>query len=125
MKDGAITEDVRRFLFEQIENYEELEALLLLYRSRSGVLTREAAATELRIGIDAAVAALEALCQKKLARAQGTDSFEYGGEPAVDRLVNDLARAYELRQLDVIKEMNANAMTKIRTTAIRTFANAF
>jgi hypothetical protein len=126
---SPIPEKVRLFLREEIQTYEQLEALLLLHRDRDRTWSIDAAGAELNISSAALTTALDHLCRRGLLRQMGAGSrsfFQYGPmSPNADEAVQLLARTHKGSRLEIIKLMSANAIERVRTSAIRTFADAF
>jgi hypothetical protein len=123
-----VPEDVARLL-ERIESYEQLEALLLLHAFPQQEWTAKATAERLGIPLNSADAALESLCELQLAAVTpigSVRSFHYlSGRLTTDATLQRLARTYDEQRLAIVHLMNANAIERLRTAAIRTFADAF
>lgn len=123
-----LTEDVRALLHEHIESYEQLETLLLLRRERYEEWTGEGLASRLRVRaelIDTALAGLEAGGLIQAIRASPTQFVYRPASPGLDAAVGRLERAYAERPILVIQLMSANAIERLRTAALHTFADAF
>jgi hypothetical protein len=120
--------DVRALLHEHIESYEQLETLLFLRRERHQEWTGQGLAERLRVQavlIDTALAGLEA---SGLVQRAGAAPARYAYRPAstgLDCAVDRLGQAYAERPILVIKLMSANAIERLRTAALHTFADAF
>lgn len=120
--------DVRALLHEHIESYEQLETLLLLRRERHGQWTARAVAERLRVQeelIDTGLAGLEA---SGLVQPDGAAPPRVAYRPASPRLetaVDRLEREYAQRPILIIQLMSANAIERLRTAALHTFADAF
>lgn len=129
---GKVTEEVgraeiQRFLLEHIASYEELEIVLLLCQRAERDWTAAQIAEETRMPAGACSAALEAL-QKQGLLAEGAlaASFRYApGSSALAAHVVRLAAFYQQQRLAVVQMMSANAVDRLRTAAIRRFAEAF
>ena len=123
-----LPEDVRALLHEHIESYEQLEMLLLLRRERYEEWTGQGLAERLRVQaelIDAALAGLEA---SGLVQPAGTAPARYAYRPVspgLDAAVGRLEHEYAERPILVIQLMSANAIERLRTAALHTFADAF
>jgi hypothetical protein len=124
-----ISEDVKALLRDRIESFEQLEILLLLRRMHGDTLAPNAVERELNLGSIDVAKALEDLCRGNLieVRAGGeAPLFIYGpGTPRLEAAVNDLAKAYDDNRLEVMKLMNRYAIERVRTSAMRAFADAF
>jgi hypothetical protein len=116
-------------LKEKIDGYEQLEILLLLHADAHSRWAGESVSKRIRLGLEDTKTALDALATRRLLRTtkEGeTVWFQYVlGDGEVDRVVEALAHAYAENRLDVMQAMNAIAIERVRTAAIRTFAEAF
>jgi hypothetical protein len=124
-----ISEDVKALLRDHIESFEQLEILLLLHRRRGDTWTPDSAASELNLDPDAAATALEDLCRGGIAEVSGEGGarrYQYRqGTPTMEATIHALAEGYDEHRLEVIKLMNKNAIERVRTSAMRAFADAF
>jgi hypothetical protein len=123
-----ISEHAKALLRDHIESFEQLEILLLLHRRRGEILDPDAVATELKMDFDTVTDALAHFCREHLAiRIEGEGRrFRYGPDrPGLDEAVGDLAESYDENRLEVINLMNTNAIERVRTSAMRAFANSF
>ena len=127
MEIDEVPEDIRDFLYERIESYEELTVLLWLHTHASRGGDTETIARDARIPMESAAQALSELRAKGLvtSRDASTDSFTLAATESDSRTVARLAALYESRPLDVMKTMNANAIQRLRTSMMKSFANAF
>jgi hypothetical protein len=119
---------LRAFLIAHVENYEQLEALRLLCRSKVG-LTAADVASALKLETLEAQQVLERLARSKLAEraAVGADDvFRYSpGTPELSSNVQLLLIAYDEDRVRLVELMTANAIERMRTTALRAFADGF
>lgn len=129
MADTELPEEVRRFLREHIESYEQLAIVLLLRSRQDRALDRDAISAELKLPEAIVDEALHTLSRRELvARAPATDGehFMYSPEtPQLAELVSTLAALNVERQLDVMRLMTANSIERLRAKALSTFADAF
>ena len=129
MSDASdLTEDVRALLHEHIDSYEQLETLLLLRREPDEHWTGAGLAGRLRVRaelIDTALAGLEAAGLIEAMRGSPARFVYRPASPGLDATVGRLERAYAERPILVIKLMSANAIERLRTAALHTFADAF
>jgi len=129
MADADFPIAVEQFLAEELEGYEQLEALLLLFGSAAQSFTREEVGATLGIGVDAADEALEHLYRRRLADLEpgpGGPRFRYVSQPSGrDVTIGTLSRLYHERRIDIVQRMTANAIERLRTAAIRRFSDAF
>jgi hypothetical protein len=124
----TLPENVRAFLRHHVESYEQLELLLFLreHHALGWPISQIAERLHFPSGeIDQAVAGLVAAgCVAE--RAQPERAIRYAprdeGQAAA---IDGLAAAYAARPLAIIKLMNANAIERVRSAAIDTFADAF
>jgi hypothetical protein len=120
---------VLALLRERVESFEQLEVLLLVRRRRDTSWTADGVATQLRIDPRVAEESLDQLCRSNLVDVTvGGQALHFRYDPGnaeLEAAVDDLARAYADDTLAVMKTMNANAVERVRTSAMRTFANAF
>jgi DNA-binding transcriptional ArsR family regulator len=120
---------VRALLRDHIGSFEQLEVLLLLHREADRAWPPDAVAAELSIASPAAQEALESLQRANLlaaAREGESVLFRYALAGArLEAAVQGLARAYHESPVEVVKLMSANTIERVRTSALRTFADAF
>jgi hypothetical protein len=117
------------FLRDCVESYEQLEVALLLRAERDHPWTEEALSG--RLGLSALLVA-EALAGLQWAglvdvRVVGIEK-QYGyrlQSESVEAMIGRLAQMYREHPMPVIKLMTANAIQRVRTAALRTFADAF
>jgi hypothetical protein len=120
---------VRDFLLEHVETYEQLEVLLLLCRQRDRSWTPESVGERLRLSTLVAAKALDDLTRGRLVdhlRVGRQSSYTF--RPASTKLastVEALVREYDESPLNIIHLMNTNALDRVRSAAARTFADAF
>jgi hypothetical protein len=126
---SEVPETVRALLRDRIENYEQLETLLLLRRGQAIVWSCQAVAQHLNIEPDAARSALNRLCRAGLLRPRENGAepqFEYGPQLEGDaETVDLLARFYDEARLQIMALMNKFALDRVRSSAARAFADAF
>ena len=124
-----LPEDVRALLHEHIETYEQLEVLLLLRRERYEEWTIAALAARLRVRDELIGSAVDRLKSGGLVAAvsgAGAVRFAYRpGSSGLDAAAGHLDREYAQRPLRIIQLMSANAIERVRTAALHTFADAF
>ncbi len=129
MSGSSLTPDIDRFLFTFVHSYEELEALLLLQRDASRPWTSGDVARALSIDGANARIALQRLVQDGVVEettVRGSPHTCYRGpREAFRALVSALSDAFEHHKIDVIAAMNRNALERMRTDALRVFADAF
>jgi DNA-binding transcriptional MocR family regulator len=120
--------DIQRLLFEHVASYEQLEALLLLHTDAGQFRSVSELAAKLRIDDSSVAAALEELTAHRLLekRAGGPLAYRYApAEADMLAVVDRLAAVYNEQRLEIIRQMSANAIERLRSSAARTFADAF
>ena len=124
-----LPEDVRGLLNEHIESYEQLEVLLLLRRERYEEWTVAGLAARLHVREELIGSALEGLEAGGLVAATSAapaPHFAYRPTSSgLDAAAGRLDREYAERPLRIIQLMSANAIERVRTAALHTFADAF
>lgn len=124
-----IPEDVRRFLFEHVEGYDQLEVLVLLRGQTGRGLSADELAGASKIPVALVDTALEELCRTGFVeRLTGQAGGEHRYLPRpTDHVetIERLSQVYRENPLGIVKLMNANALERVRTSAMRAFANAF
>lgn len=128
---NELPEDVRRLLREHIETYEQLEILLLLRRERYEEWTPQALTVGLHIPeglIGPALAGLTACGLIQVTLGEGPTASRFAYRPVssgLDVAAGRLDREYTERPIRIIQLMSANAIERVRTAALHTFADAF
>jgi hypothetical protein len=124
MADSGITERVRAFVRENIEAVEQVEVLLLLFRTAPREWTAMGVGRELRIDPVSAARRLADFEGRSLIRARpGDEALLYwydGGVGTADRTISELADAYRERRTAVI-----NLVIAAPSEDVRVFADAF
>lgn len=126
---GSSTIFVQRLLRDHIESYEQLELLLLLRAEPDHPWTVDALSARLRIPASLVLLALDALQTAGFVNARpfGAEK-QYACVAQTDYVEATLARlvqAYREHPIPILKQMSANAIERVRTAALRTFADAF
>lgn len=126
MEQDAVPEDVRNLLRDAIESHEELEALALLAREPRVPWTPEQLADSIRPAPADAAAVLQNLLARGLAARNGPDAYGYApANAALDATVQRLLALHRTDLAGVLKLMNSQAIERVRSGAIRAFADAF
>jgi hypothetical protein len=124
-----VTEDVRAFLHDAIESYEQLKILLLLKHEPAQHWNLQSLCERLRISSSLIDTALTALIGTKLVQADtARPEVHYAYAPASEALDATVARLdhlYTEQPIVIVKLMSANAIERVRTAALHTFADAF
>ena len=126
MSETAISAELREFMLAHVRTYEQLEALVLLATHADQAWTAQSLGEALKIPLDRAEEALQALASGRVLRAAEASPLAYHlSDPEVQRLVRALGQTYERNRLLVMQVMNENALERMRTDALRAFSNAF
>lgn len=124
MAESGITERVRSFVRENIQSIEQVEVLLLLFRTAPREWTAMATGRELRIDPVSAARRLTDFQSRGLVKARpGDQALLYwydGASGAQDRAINELASAYRDRRTALI-----NLVLSTPNEDVRVFADAF
>jgi hypothetical protein len=126
----SLPDNVRALLRERIESYEELEALLALERLRGAGLTTVELSAALRVNGPLIEQALRVLETRSLVRSRNAAErplryFYAPSNAELDDAVRALAKAYGEQPIRIIQLMSENAIQRLRTGAVRAFADAF
>jgi len=129
MQPSEVPEDVRLFLRDHIESYEQLELLLLLRNERDVSWTAETLSTRVRMPsslVSAALSELHAAGFVAVSSEGGEERHRYLLLPGeLEATICKLAQVYREQPIEIVKLMSANAIERVRTAALRTFADAF
>lgn len=124
-----VSAELKSFLRGWIASYEQLQTLLLLQQRQQESFSSRSVAEILRMPELVAEEALEHLSSVSLVEIQVLSqvrTFKYApGSIHLGGLVAQLADAWDRNQLTVMNLMSSNAMERVRTGALRTFADAF
>lgn len=116
-------------LYQDIHTFEELEALLLLRADPTIAWSVADLAGRLTIPDEIAREALAKLASTGLLDVTGmAPSLRFRYSPAsrtLDETTARLAVAYEQSRFDVLNLISRNAVDRVRSSAMRMFANAF
>jgi hypothetical protein len=116
-------------LHEHIESYEQLEMLLLMRGDKATSWTEATLSERLHVALSLTQAALEGLESAGLVEArahEGGKHYSYLCQSDdVETTINRLAAAYRDNPIPIVKVMSANSLERLRTAALRTFADAF
>jgi DNA-binding MarR family transcriptional regulator len=129
MQTGQPSREVEALLHDHIESYEQLELLLLMRGDREALWTAEALSARLHMHSSLVQAALDRLESAGFieVRAAGIEKRHayLGQSDNVEATISQLAAGYRENPIPIIKLMSANAIERLRTGALRTFADAF
>jgi hypothetical protein len=129
MEPSEIEDDVRAFLRQHIETYEELEVLTVMHHGGDVAWIAEEVAAKLRLSVLAAQEILDGLTRRGILEVGvGAPTRSYRvdrRDPARAALVERVARAYVDSRLAIVKLMTAHAIDRMRTSALERFSDAF
>ena len=126
MSANDIPETIKAFLFERIHTHEELEVVVLLARAGAQRRTEAAIAAELKIVVSLVTDALKALSNRDIVDALTENASTYWHiNPACEARLRELVALYDQQRLEIVMLMSANAIERVRTGAMRTFADCF
>jgi hypothetical protein len=128
-EESGLPGDVQAFLRLRIETYEQLELLRLLHREPAKHWSATELGEQLRISPELAEAAAQALQAAGLADRSSTAPVihynYYQADPLTNATVDRVLELYRDQPLQILKLMSSNAIERVRTAALRTFADAF
>jgi len=129
MYSDPVPSDLKALLHDRIETYEQLEILRLLHRNRVDTWTAERIAQQLNLTPTLVSSALDGLCANAFVKARsvlhdGAMAYALAPPPRGETLAR-LVEVYEEQPIEIIKLMSANAIERVRTAALRAFADAF
>jgi hypothetical protein len=119
---------LERFLRERLETLEQIEVLLILREQRDRDFAPGEVADARQLGGEAAVAALRHLAERGLLASDGGPPPRYRYRPRdaeLDRGAEALAAAWRDRRTAVIEWVCNEAIERMRSSALRTFAESF
>jgi len=117
----------KQLLFDAVESFEELE-ILIAFHERGGGTLADAEVVAHRIGAtpERAAGALDALIGRGfLTPAGDSKRFAITAEVATRESLGVIVREYRSNPLLVMKLMTENAIERVRTAALHTFAGCF
>ena len=129
MAGSGISPALRSFLRERIHSYEQLELLLLVRQMPTQAWSLELIGKRLKVPESVALEAASNLHDSGLLEMVFDDRnrvYRYKpATPELARLAEELAQAFEEERLAVVRLMNENAVERVRTAAMRMFADSF
>lgn len=116
-------------LLRRIDSFEQLEVLFLLHRSPEQWWSAASVASEMRLTDADSRDVLQALSRSQLIGFRDIgDRLEFRSALASSEhrgAIDALVTAYRENPIEIMKRMNANSMERLRTSALKAFANAF
>ena len=126
MSADEIPESVQRFLFEHIHSFEELELVVLLSRDVRQRWTEESIAKQLKIAVNLVADALKALRNCGIVETLTESGTVFHVISANCRAeLSEVITVYERHRLEIVMLMGRHAIERVRTGAMRTFADCF
>lgn len=125
MTSSALPDDVREFLHDRVESFEQLRALLYLRQGREQAWSADELAQAIRLDREGVAEGLQKLCTDGFIVEEANRYRYVVGSVELEATLDRLARAYRDELLEIMRLMSANAIERLRTAAIRTFADAF
>ncbi len=129
MQGGELPDDVQALLRHHLESFEQLELLLLLRTDRDRCWSEESLVERLRIPSSLVLEAVQGLASAGFlapTAPSGQKQYRYRVQSdSLEATIDRLSHAYKEQPMPVIKLMSANAIERVRTAALRTFADAF
>ena len=123
MSEGGIPPEVQRFIAESIDAADQLDILLLLYRTPDRSFTAREVSQAVFTVASVATLRLEALVARGLLSSSGAADPAYRYEPATQELarrVDELAAVYQANRVGVIQLLFARPPDPMQS-----FADAF
>lgn len=124
----SLPRNLQDFVRAAIESYEHLATLLLLHRERNRDWSEDELNSALGIPAPLIRAALLGLCERHLVASTHGESplrYRYATASASDALVERLEIEYRQNPARLMRLLSACAIERVRTSAIRAFADSF
>ncbi len=128
MNDTSIPDDVRELLREHVWSHEHVELLLLLRSDPTREWTNEEMCANLRLPLILVPMALEHLTAHRLVEVTSKDPPRHrysANPPHLDAAVGRLGEFYRDQPNAILVCLGANAIERVRTAAMRMFADSF
>jgi hypothetical protein len=124
-----IPDHLKAFLRDVVTTFEALEAILCLHAQPGRAWSTDDLAAAIRISVPSAAETLEALHRNAVVAIDTRNPaplYRYSpATPVVERAANDLARTFSEQRASILRVMNAYAVERVRSNAVRAFAHAF
>jgi hypothetical protein len=129
VRTNELSAEIVGLLRDRIEDYEQLEILRLMWSDRDVWWSAAQVAARLPLDEERIEAACRKLEKNQLSRSRvEADLLRFTYAPAtahIGLMVDQLFQAYRDYPIEVVKHMSANAIERVRTAALRAFADAF
>ena len=119
---------LKELLFETVEGFEDLLVLVWFYDTgRPGSADLDGVAKGAGLSPDDAAAALERLVARGILAADSADprGFSPTRDPKMREIAERIASEYRTSAGQVMKLLTENAIERVKTAALRTFAECF
>ena len=126
--DPIETKSLKELLFETVETFEELEVLVWFHDRGEGSVGGATLIGQQTVAPpEAAEAALACLATRGILSASSAqpDQFLYVPSAEAREAIDQIVREYRENPVQVMRFMTANAIDRVRTAAVRTFAESF
>src|SRR5690349_18934742 len=128
MLSDSLPEDVQNLLGAQIDSYEQLVILLLVHREPMRDWSEAELAETLSIGPQLTGNAVSGVCAAGVLSSDCAAlpaRYRYAASGTTDAAIGRLALEYAQNPARVVKLLSANAIGRVRTSAVHAFADAF
>jgi hypothetical protein len=128
MMSDSLPQDVQDLLRGHVESYEHLAILLLVYCEPMRRWSEPELSERLRIPPQLAADAVSGLLAAGLLSAdlkEDPPRYRYAASGATDGAIGRLALEYTQDPTRVVRLLNAIAIERVRTSAVRAFADSF
>jgi len=121
-------QDLKQFLFDHVESYEELGVLVWFHRRPRAHAVAERVAEEAGLPVASVEEAFDKLVDRGLLSRSADKHATFCYTPADDSVRDALTRVmhlYETNAVELVGFMTANAIERVRTAGTRMFAECF
>lgn len=125
---GLDSQKLKQFLLDHVETLEELQILVWFHRHSGASATDTQIAEETAISLTLVSEALERMANSRILSSTDSQPVAFRYDPA-DAVVHETLQEVLARYLEdpraVMQVMTANAIERLRASAMRAFAEAF
>jgi hypothetical protein len=124
--DEELPVEVRELLRERITSIEALEVAVALFESEGRARSVAELAAQLRLPESSVKGAMGELEIAGIAALEGAESARFQtSSPELERSLRSLVASYEKLRVEMLVFISQNAIRRVRTNALTTFAEAF
>jgi len=127
--ESELTEEVRALLRTRVDTYEKLEILQLLHANPQQDWSRTELSERLHMHLPLVESAIEEMHSSGLVCGSVADSGRRGtyslADDRVKGVTEGLLREYRERPMQILQLIGTYAIERVRTAALRAFADAF